>query len=134
VRFKCLYCGKTFGEQTIPLDYIAKRKLSYQRIFEHLTNCGGIRATARIMGVNHSAITNRIGRMARQAIALQAELLSGFVNGRKTNRGRQGRNRENWDIPPKIGRNPRSVTNSLTMSVFKILQTVPIDQNKPIIN
>ena len=78
-RFKCLYCGKTFGEQTFRLDYFAKRKLSYQRIFEHLTNCGGIRATARIMGVNHSAITNRIGRMARQAIALQAELLSGFV-------------------------------------------------------
>jgi len=78
-RFKCHSCGKTFGEQTFRLDYFAKRKLSYQRIFEHLTNCGGIRATARIMGVNHSAITNRIGRMAHQAIALQAELLAGFA-------------------------------------------------------
>jgi hypothetical protein len=78
-RFQCLSCGKYFGEQTFRLDYHAKRKLSYRRIFEHLTNCGGIRATARIMGVNHSAITNRIGRMARQAMALQAELLDGFV-------------------------------------------------------
>jgi len=78
-RFKCLACGKTFGEQTFRLDYYAKRKLSYQRIFEHITNCGGIRATARIMGVNHSAISNRIGRMARQAIAVQAKLMDGFV-------------------------------------------------------
>ncbi len=79
VRFKCLACGKTFSEQTFRLDYYVKRKLSYQRIFEHLTNCGGIRATARILGVNHPAITNRIGRIARQAMALQAELLSGFT-------------------------------------------------------
>src|SRR6056297_3275970 len=79
VRFKCLACGKTFSEQTFRLDYCVKRKLSYQQIFEHLTNCGGIRATARILGVNHPAITNRIGRIARQAMALQAELLSAFT-------------------------------------------------------
>jgi transposase-like protein len=78
-RFRCQSCGKTFGEQTFRLDYYAKRKLSYQQIFQHLTNCGGIRATARIFGVHHSAITNRIGRMARQSMALQAELLAGFT-------------------------------------------------------
>jgi len=78
-RFRCQRCGKTFGEQTFRLDYYAKRKLSYQQIFQHLTNCGGIRATARIIGVHHSAITNRIGRMARQAMALQAELIAGFT-------------------------------------------------------
>ncbi len=78
-RFRCRTCGKTFGEQTFRLDYFAKRKLSYQQIFHHLTNCGGIRATARIFDVHHSAITNRIGRMARQAMALQAELIAGFT-------------------------------------------------------
>ena len=78
VRFKCLACGRTFSEQTFRLDYYLKKKLSYQRIFDHITNCGGLRATARIMGVNAQSITNRIGRLARQAMALQAELLSGF--------------------------------------------------------
>jgi transposase-like protein len=78
VRFKCLTCGRTFSEQTFSLDYHVKRKLSYQRIFEHITNCGGLRATARIMGVNTQSITNRLSRLAHQAMALQAELLSGF--------------------------------------------------------
>jgi len=81
VRFKCLACGKTFSEQTFRLDYYVKKKLSYQRIFEHITNCGGLRATARIMGVTHPAISNRLGRLARQGMALQAELLSGFTPG-----------------------------------------------------
>ena len=81
VRFKCLTCGKTFSEQTFRLDYYVKKKLSYQRIFEHITNCGGLRATARIMGVNAQSITNRLGRLARQGMALQAELLSGFTPG-----------------------------------------------------
>jgi len=79
VRFKCLACGKTFSEQTFRLDYYVKKKLSYQRIFEHITNCGGLRATARIMGVNTQSITNRLGRIAHQGMALQAELLSGFT-------------------------------------------------------
>jgi transposase-like protein/negative regulator of genetic competence, sporulation and motility len=81
VRFKCLACGKTFSEQTFRLDYYVKKKLSYQRIFEHITNCGGLRATARIMGVNAQSISNRLGRLARQGMALQAELLSGFTPG-----------------------------------------------------
>jgi hypothetical protein len=52
----------------------------------------------------------------------------------KVIQGVKAKTGENGDLPPKIGRNRRSVTNSPTMSVFKILQTVPIDQNKPIMN
>ncbi|MFW5710456.1 MAG: helix-turn-helix domain-containing protein [bacterium] len=56
--------GKWYhGAGSYETKVFAKRKLSYQRIFQHLINCDGIRATARIMGVNQSAITNRIGRM-----------------------------------------------------------------------
>src|SRR6056297_3179281 len=79
VRFKCLACGRTFSEQTFRLDYYVKQRLSYRQIFNHITNCGGLRATARIMGVNHQSITNRLMRLAHQGMALQAELLSGFT-------------------------------------------------------
>ena len=79
VRFKCLNCGRTFSEQTFRLDYYVKKRLSYRQIFNHITNCGGLRATARIMGVNHQSITNRLMRLAHQGMALQAELLSGFT-------------------------------------------------------
>ena len=78
-RFKCLGCGGGFSEQTFSLDYYVKRKLDYQVIFDHLTNCGGVRKTARIMKVSHQAITNRLGRLARQAIALQADILQDYV-------------------------------------------------------
>ena len=78
-RFICLGCGRTFSEQTFRLDYFVKRKLSYRRIFNHLTNCGGIRATARLLGVSHQAISNRLGRLARQSMALHADLLSAFT-------------------------------------------------------
>jgi hypothetical protein len=44
----------------------------------------------------------------------------------KVIRGVKAKKGKNGDIPPKIGRNRRSVTNSPTMSVFKILQTLPI--------
>ena len=78
-RFICLGCGRTFSEQTFRLDYFVKRKLSYRRIFTYMTNCGGIRATARVLGVSHQAISNRLGRLARQSMALQADLLSAFT-------------------------------------------------------
>lgn len=77
-RFRCTGCGRTFSEQTFRLDYYVKRQLSYQQVLTYLCNCGGLRATARILGVNHQTISNRIGRIARQAMAVQAELLACF--------------------------------------------------------
>jgi hypothetical protein len=50
----------------------------------------------------------------------------------KVIRGVKAKTGENGDLPPKNGRNRRSGTNRPNLSVFKILQTVPIDQNKPI--
>ncbi len=78
-RFRCTACGRTFSEQTFSLDYYAKRKLSYRQIIDHMTNCGGLRATGRIIGVSHQAISNRLGRLARQSMALHAELLEDFI-------------------------------------------------------
>ena len=78
MRFKCTGCGRTFSEQTFRLDYYVKRSLSYRLIFDHMCNCGGLRGTARSLGVSHQAISNRIGRLARQAMALHAELIAGF--------------------------------------------------------
>jgi hypothetical protein len=69
-----------------------------------------------------------IGKVIQGVKAKTNEMIGKVIQGVKAKTG------ENGDLPPKIGRNRRSVTNSPTMSVFKILQTVPIDQNKPIMN
>lgn len=73
-RFVCRHCGKGFSEQTFRLDYYVKRKLSYRDIFHSITDGGGLRKIARRMNVSHEAIGNRLSRLARQAIAVQAEL------------------------------------------------------------
>ena len=73
-RFICLGCGRGFSEQTFRLDYYVKRKLSYDDIFHSITNGAGVRKLARHLKVGHQAILNRLSRLARQSMALQAEL------------------------------------------------------------
>jgi len=77
-RFKCLGCGKSFSTQTFLLNYYVKRPVDYRPILEHLCSSSGIRATSRWLAVSHQTITNRIGRLARQAMAIQAELTDGL--------------------------------------------------------
>ncbi len=67
-RFRCLNCGRTFSERTFSLDYCTKRQLSYQKILEYMQTYGSMRKTARLLGVSHQAISNRLQRMARQSI------------------------------------------------------------------
>jgi len=74
IRFVCLNCRRGFSEQTFRLDYYVKRKLDYQLIFDSINNCAGVRKVARKLQISHQAISNRLGRMARQAMALQAQL------------------------------------------------------------
>jgi len=74
-RFICRRCRRGFSEQTFSLDYYVKRPLPYHLIFDQVNNCAGIRKIAIFLNVSHQAILNRIGRLARQAMALQAELL-----------------------------------------------------------
>lgn len=78
-RFVCTSCSTKFSAQTFSLDYGVKKHLPYGEIFRHLTQSGaGIRPLARIYRVTDKVIINRIGRLARQAIALHAALRDYF--------------------------------------------------------
>jgi transposase-like protein len=75
-RFRCLACGGGFSEQTFRLDYFIKRPLSYDEIFSRVVTGSGIRSIARRLSVSHQTILNRLTRLARQALALHAELIA----------------------------------------------------------
>ena len=75
-RFICRVCGKTFSEQTFRLSYYLHRKISFRAIFSNITACSGIRALARSFQVTDKVISNRVGRLARQAMGLMASLRS----------------------------------------------------------
>jgi len=75
-RFRCRHCGCRFSSQTFSIDYAVKRKVPYRRLFSLLISCAGIRDMGRILSVSPTCITNRISRLARQALAVHADLLS----------------------------------------------------------
>jgi len=75
-RFRCKHCGCRFSSQTFSIDYAVKRSLPYRRLFALLISSSGIRDMGRILGASPNCITNRISRLARQALAVHAELLS----------------------------------------------------------
>ena len=75
-RFRCKHCGCRFSSQTFSIDYAVKRRLSYRRVFSLLISSSGIRDMGRILKVSPNCITNRISRLARQALAVHADLLS----------------------------------------------------------
>ena len=78
-RFRCKRCGTRFSSQTFSIDYAVKRKVSYHRLFSLLISSAGIRDMGRILTASPTCITNRISRLARQAIAVHVELLSHLV-------------------------------------------------------
>lgn len=73
-RFKCIRCGEHFSEETFSINYHTHVTLPYKTIMEHLVTCSGIRDISRILKVSCSTVTNRIGRLARQAMAISAFL------------------------------------------------------------
>jgi transposase-like protein len=73
-RYICLHCKARFSDQTFALDYYVKRPVSYARLFDKITAGSGLRGTGRSLQISHQGIANRIGRLARQALALQAQL------------------------------------------------------------
>lgn len=75
-RFSCRLCGKTFSRQSFHLDYYVKRPLDYRRIKDRLTAGSGLRAIGRSLSISHHSIANRIGRLARQGLAVNATLLA----------------------------------------------------------
>ena len=69
-RFVCKSCGKGFSEQTFSIDYYAKVKVNYRSIYNQINSGAGIRNIARDLGLRDSTITNRINRLARNALIL----------------------------------------------------------------
>ena len=76
-RFRCLSCNCTFSEQTFRLDYHIKHPIDYQTLFRRIVGGAGLRTVARELAVSHQLIANRLSRLARQALGMQAELLAG---------------------------------------------------------
>jgi hypothetical protein len=58
---------------------MTQRTISYRRIFELLTNSTGIRGMGRILKASPHCITNRISRLARQSLAIHADLLDTLI-------------------------------------------------------
>jgi hypothetical protein len=78
-RYRCRGCATHFSSQTFSLDYRAQRTVNYKRLFELLVSSSGIRDMARILHVSAHCITDRISRLARQAMAVHSELLEGLT-------------------------------------------------------
>lgn len=73
-RFRCTTCGKTFSRQTFRVDYWLKRVFDYDDIIQRLASCSNLRAMGRAFHVAGKSISNRIGRAARQTLALESRL------------------------------------------------------------
>jgi transposase-like protein len=78
-RFRCRFCGTGFSEQTFSLDYFAKRTVSYSRIEEMVCSTSSLRDIARVLHISLGTVSNRISRLARQAMAGHAEYLRRFT-------------------------------------------------------
>lgn len=78
-RFRCRVCGTGFSEQTFSLDYFAKRTVSYSRIEEMVCSTASLRDIARVLHISLGSVSNRISRLARQAMAVHAEYLRRFT-------------------------------------------------------
>lgn len=73
-RFKCHACGKTFSTQTFALDYYAKKVVDYRDLLGRHRGSMSLRGIGRAMGLRCATVQNRLDRLARQALALHAEL------------------------------------------------------------
>ena len=74
-RFTCLLCGCGFSSQTFSIDYYAKRRVDYHRLAGLLASCCGVRQMARYLGVDYETVSNRIMRLARNAMGMHCQVL-----------------------------------------------------------
>lgn len=75
-RYLCKHCGVSFSSQTFHIDYYCKKKVSYSRINQMVISASGVRDMARALKVHTDTIQNRIARLSRHSLAIQAELRS----------------------------------------------------------
>jgi len=74
-RYRCPRCGTRFSTQTFSTQYYLKRPIAYRELLFRLVNGGSLRGMSRALGCSLSLLTNRIDRLARQGIALHAQML-----------------------------------------------------------
>jgi transposase-like protein len=75
-RYRCTHCDKEFSSQTYQLNYFAKKQCDYAQIFNHVVSSAGIRDISRALHERTDLIQNRIGRIARQCIAIHTQIVS----------------------------------------------------------
>ncbi|GAB6089436.1 hypothetical protein [Spirochaeta dissipatitropha] len=73
-RFQCKHCGRFFTERTFSIDYRVHRIVSYSDLLKDVRSRCSLAATQRNRGISPSIRRNRISRLARNCIALHAEL------------------------------------------------------------
>lgn len=73
-RYRCKACRRLFSPQTFSIDYFAKRKINYPHLERLLSSSMSQRALARHFHASLGTVSNRIGRLSRQAIAMHAKL------------------------------------------------------------
>ena len=74
-RFFCKSCGRYFSKQTFSIDYYAKRRVNYRYLYNQINAGAGIRNIARDLNLRDSTFTNRINRMARNALIINQMIL-----------------------------------------------------------
>lgn len=73
-RYQCLWCGKTFSDQTFKVDYYVKHPVDYIPLIKALVSTSGQGNMSRFSGLRYELIQNRYERLARFFLALHAAL------------------------------------------------------------
>jgi hypothetical protein len=71
-RFICTTCKHTCSVSTFDIQFRTKHRLNLATIAHAICNGEGYRTHARLLGVHHKVIANRISRLSRQALAISA--------------------------------------------------------------
>ncbi|MFP4152695.1 MAG: hypothetical protein ACLFSV_07590, partial [Alkalispirochaeta sp.] len=74
-RYRCIACGKTFGDQTESLHYYAKRRLPLRAVNTTLNGGSSMREVANRYLVSPMTIQNAVLRLGRQSMLGQIQLL-----------------------------------------------------------
>ncbi len=74
-RYQCSACHKTFSSQTFSLAYYVKKPVALSDILGRLQSGESLRAMSRNLGFSLRLLSNRIDRLARQALALHSQCL-----------------------------------------------------------
>jgi hypothetical protein len=73
-RYHCTFCGRTFSDRTFHIDYWTRRSLDYAEIQARTVSGECVSAVARNLGCAWASAQNRIGRLARNMLAMHQAL------------------------------------------------------------